>query len=136
VLGFGQVLVDRLRSSAEATDEPMWQLPLETKRFRKLLDSDVADFKNVGGPQGGTIKAAVFLSEVTGEVPWAHLDIAPTMKVDADDSWRSKGHHRMRHAPAHRPGDELHHGRRGNAHAQARPHSRTSDIPPRGGQCR
>jgi leucyl aminopeptidase len=64
---------------------------LETKRYRKLLDSDVADIKNVAGPHGGTITAAVFLSEFTGDVPWAHLDIAPTMKADADESWRSKG---------------------------------------------
>ena len=69
----------------------MWQLPLETKRYRKLLDSDVADLKNVGGPYGGAITAAVFLSEFVGDVPWAHLDIAGPMKVDADESWRSKG---------------------------------------------
>ena len=69
----------------------MWQLPLETKRYRKLLDSDVADMKNVGGPYGGAITAAVFLSEFVGDVPWAHLDIAGPMKVDADESWRSKG---------------------------------------------
>ena len=61
------------------------------KRYRKLLDSDVADVKNVGGPYGGAITAAVFLSEFVGDVPWAHLDIAGPMKVDADESWRSKG---------------------------------------------
>jgi leucyl aminopeptidase len=91
VLGTDQGLVDQLRRAADAADEPIWQLPLESKRYRKLLDSDVADIKNVGGPYGGTITAAVFLSEFAGDVPWAHLDIAPTMKVDADDSWRSKG---------------------------------------------
>jgi leucyl aminopeptidase len=91
VLGSSQLLVDQLRGASEATDEPIWQLPLETKRYRKLLDSDVADIKNVAGPYGGTITAAVFLSEFAGDVPWAHLDIAPTMKVDADESWRSKG---------------------------------------------
>jgi leucyl aminopeptidase len=91
VFGTNQDLVEELRDSAETTDEPIWQLPLEQKRYRKLLDSDVADIKNVGGPYGGSITAAVFLSEFTGDVPWAHLDIAPTMKVDADESWRSKG---------------------------------------------
>jgi leucyl aminopeptidase len=45
----------------------------------------------------------VVLSEFTGGVPWAHLDIAPTMKVDADESWRSKG------PPGSAPvGDEFH----------------------------
>jgi leucyl aminopeptidase len=91
VLSSDQRLVDQLRRASDVVDEPIWQLPLETKRYRKLLDSDVADIKNVGGPYGGTITAAVFLSEFAGGVPWAHVDIAPTMKVDADESWRSKG---------------------------------------------
>ena len=91
VLGTNQALIDQVRAAADATDEPVWQLPLETKRYRKLLDSDVADLKNIGNQYGGTITAAVFLSEFVGDVPWAHLDIAPTMKADADESWRSKG---------------------------------------------
>jgi leucyl aminopeptidase len=91
VFGTSQQLVDQVRSSADNADEPAWQLPLETKRYRKLLDSDVADLKNVGNQYGGAITAAVFLSEFVGDVPWVHLDIAPTMKVDADESWRSKG---------------------------------------------
>jgi len=69
----------------------VWQLPLERTRYRKLLDSDIADLKNVGNQYGGAITAAVFLSEFVGDVPWAHLDIAGPMKVDADESWRSKG---------------------------------------------
>ncbi len=89
----------------------MWQLPLETKRYRKLLDSDVADVKNVGGPYGGAITAAVFLSEFVGDVPWAHLDIAGPMKVDADESWRSKGATGFGTRLLDRPGDELQAGR-------------------------
>ena len=91
VLGSSQPLIDQIKSAAEQTDEPAWQLPLERTRYRKLLDSDVADMKNVGGPYGGAITAAVFLSEFVGETPWAHLDIAGPMKVDSDESWRSKG---------------------------------------------
>jgi len=34
--------------------------------------------KNVGGPYGGAITAAVFLAEFVGDTPWAHLDIAGT----------------------------------------------------------
>ncbi|MDQ3470114.1 MAG: leucyl aminopeptidase, partial [Actinomycetota bacterium] len=91
VLGNEQWLVDRIGDASAATDEPVWQLPLERTRYRKLLDSDIADVKNVGGPYGGAITAAVFLSEFVGDTPWAHLDIAGPMKVDADESWRSKG---------------------------------------------
>ncbi|MET0580093.1 MAG: leucyl aminopeptidase, partial [Ilumatobacteraceae bacterium] len=91
LLGNRQSWVDQVTAASHATDEPVWQLPLETKRYRKLLDSDIADVKNVGGPYGGAITAAVFLSEFVGDTPWAHLDIAGPMKVDADESWRSKG---------------------------------------------
>ena len=86
-----QALVEQIESAAVATDEEVWQLPLAKDKYRKLLDSDVADLKNVGGPYGGAIIAAIFLSEFAGDVPWAHLDIAGPMKVDADESWRSKG---------------------------------------------
>ena len=91
VLGNNEALIDQVRAAAGSSDEPVWQLPLETKRYRKLLDSDVADLKNVGNQYGGAITAAVFLNDFVGDVPWAHLDIAPTMKADADESWRSKG---------------------------------------------
>ena len=47
--------------------------------------------KNIGGPYGGTITAAIFLSEFVDEVPWAHLDIAGPMNVDADDGIYAKG---------------------------------------------
>ncbi len=91
VLGNSQTLVDQITGASAKADEPAWQLPLERTRYRKLLDSDVADMKNVGGPYGGAITAAVFLSEFVGDTPWAHLDIAGPMKVDSDESWRSKG---------------------------------------------
>ncbi len=83
-------LVAKVKAAAASVDEPVWQLPLE-KGYRKLLDSNVADMKNVGGPYGGAIIAALFLHEFVGEVPWAHLDIAGTMEVPADDGWQSRG---------------------------------------------
>ncbi len=91
VLGTSQSLVDQLLESSEATDEPLWQLPLSEKRYRKLLDSVVADMKNIGGPYGGAITASIFLSEFAGDVPWAHLDIAGPMMVDGDDGIYAKG---------------------------------------------
>jgi len=91
VLGNDQAVVDQLREAGEETGESLWQLPLARQQYRKLLDSDVADLKNVGGPYGGAITAAIFLSTFVGDTPWAHLDIAATMKSDSDDSWRSKG---------------------------------------------
>ncbi len=91
VLGNNADLIDRVRSSSDATDEPVWEMPLARDRYRKLLDSNVADMKNVGGPYGGTIIASIFLSEFVGDVPWAHLDIAGTMNADAAVGWKTKG---------------------------------------------
>jgi leucyl aminopeptidase len=49
------------------------------------LSSDVADMKNVGGRQAGSISAAVFLREFVGELPWVHLDIAGSGWNDQGD---------------------------------------------------
>ena len=91
VIGSNDALIAQVKASAEATDEPVWQLPLAKDRYRKLLDSLVADMKNIGGPYAGATTAAIFLSEFVGDVPWAHLDIAGTMNVDSDTGWKSKG---------------------------------------------
>ncbi len=91
VLGNDQVFVDQVIGCASDVDEPIWQLPLATDKYRKMLDSVVADMKNIGGRDGGTITAAIFLSEFVGDVPWAHLDIAGPMKVDGDEGIYSKG---------------------------------------------
>jgi leucyl aminopeptidase len=45
----------------------------------------------MGGDNAGAITAALFLEDFVDGRPWAHLDIAGTMSVDADDGWRSWG---------------------------------------------
>ena len=90
VLGTNQHFIDQVSAAATKADEPVWQLPLE-RSYRRLLDSNVADMKNIGGPYGGAITAALFLAEFSGDVPWAHLDIAGPMNVDGDDGWLSRG---------------------------------------------
>ena len=90
VLGNNQAWIDQVKASSARTDEQVWQLPL-AKEYRKLLDSNVADIRNIGGPYGGAITASLFLSEFVGETPWAHLDIAGPMNVDADDGWLARG---------------------------------------------
>jgi leucyl aminopeptidase len=49
------------------------------------LTSEVADMKNVGGREAGSISAAVFLREFVGDLPWVHLDIAGTVWNDQGD---------------------------------------------------
>ncbi|WP_042391995.1 leucyl aminopeptidase [Streptacidiphilus carbonis] len=90
LFGNDQPLVDQVLAAARHTDEPCWQLPL-ARRYRAELDSDVADIKNMGGPNGGAIHAALFLEEFVGERPWAHIDIAGPAQNDSPKSWRPRG---------------------------------------------
>jgi len=78
-------------SAADASTELAWRLPLP-KRYRKLLDSPIADMKNVGGPYAGSITAALFLQEFVADgLPWAHLDIAGPAFADSVQETGPKG---------------------------------------------
>ena len=72
--GNHQEKMDELKQSGETTYERLVQLPF-WKEFEELLKSDVADFKNIGGPVGGASTAGKFLEHFT-DYDWIHLDIA------------------------------------------------------------
>jgi leucyl aminopeptidase len=74
-MGTSDDLARELIRAGAAAGEPIWQLPLHAD-YRKLIDSKVADIKNIGKRYGGAITAAWFLAEFVGDVPWVHLDIA------------------------------------------------------------
>ncbi len=62
--------------AAAAEGEGAWRMPLGAAYAAKLK-SRVADMKNVGGRDAGSITAAEFLQAfVTEGTPWMHLDIA------------------------------------------------------------
>jgi len=69
------VLSERLVNTGEEVNELLWRLPLSTE-YDKLINSDVADMKNIGGRGAGSITAAQFLQRFVDKTPWAHLDIA------------------------------------------------------------
>jgi leucyl aminopeptidase len=78
-------LIDRLRQIGEKTNEKFWELPLYPD-FNEQIKSKFADIKNIGGRAGGTITAAIFLSNFVNETPWIHLDIAGTAWTQ-DGTW-------------------------------------------------
>jgi leucyl aminopeptidase len=80
----------QVKASAARVDESVWQMPLD-RRYRKQIDSAIADLRNMGDAQPGSITAALYLEEFVDGIPWTHFDICGTMKLDADDAWRSKG---------------------------------------------
>src|SRR5690606_23705716 len=80
----------QVSAAAELSDEPVWRLPF-VRSYRRELDSEIADLKNIGGPNAGSIHAALFLEEFVAGTPWAHLDIAGTAQSSAERSWVNKG---------------------------------------------
>lgn len=85
-------LAAALISAGLKTTEKLWRMPLG-KDYDKMIDSKIADMKNTGGRQAGSITAAQFLKRFVGETPWAHLDIASTAMsaptTDINHSWGS-----------------------------------------------
>jgi leucyl aminopeptidase len=86
VMGNDQTLVDQVTAAGRDTGEKYWQLPMFDE-YKELIKSDVADMKNSGGRQAGSISAAFLLSEFVEDAAWVHLDIAGTSTAE-----RTKGH--------------------------------------------
>jgi len=70
-------LADEITVAGVAADDRGWRMPIADE-YDRQLDSNFADFANVGGREGGAITAACFLSKFTDGMNWAHLDIAGT----------------------------------------------------------
>ena len=68
-------LYGRVTEAARVSGERLWRMPLDDD-YRKELDSQIADIKNVGSRSGGAITAAKFLEEFVDKQPWCHLDMA------------------------------------------------------------
>ena len=81
----------QVEAAADDAAELTWRLPLPA-RYRKLLDSPIADMKNIGGAYGGSITAGLFLQEFVAEgLPWVHLDIAGPAFADSVQETGPKG---------------------------------------------
>ncbi|MES2273805.1 MAG: leucyl aminopeptidase [Chlamydiota bacterium] len=70
-----ELLSKDLMAASEKTGELLWRMPLHAD-YKEALKSDIADLINTGGRDAGSIKAALFLQEFIGTVPWAHIDFA------------------------------------------------------------
>jgi leucyl aminopeptidase len=69
-------LAEQLIAAGRETGDKLWRMPLGDA-YNKLIDSPIADIKNVGPREAGSITAAQFLGRFIEEgVRWAHLDIA------------------------------------------------------------
>ena len=90
IFGNGDDGIAAVEAAARFSGESMWTMPLEPS-YRSALKSPIADLKNIGDRYGGSITAALFLSEFVDEVPWVHLDVAGPARADKADAYVSAG---------------------------------------------
>ena len=80
-----------LADAGLAVGDKVWRLPVD-KAYDKLIDSPIADMKNIGGKAAGSITAAQFLQRfVTDGTPWAHVDVAGMVWSDKPGRTWGKG---------------------------------------------
>jgi leucyl aminopeptidase len=73
-----------LSEAGNAVGEPVWRLPMG-EGYDAQLKSPIADMKNIGGREAGSITAAQFLKRFLEEgTAWAHIDVAGMM-------WNAEG---------------------------------------------
>jgi leucyl aminopeptidase len=63
---------------------PMWD------EYKEQIKSEIADLKNIGGPEAGMITAGKFLEHFT-DYPFIHLDIAGPAFITKRDGYRTYG---------------------------------------------
>ena len=90
MMGNSNKLAKDLGAAGERSGERFWELPM-LDDYRELIRSDVADMKNSGGRQAGSITAAMLLREFAEDADWVHLDIAGTSTASSNKGHLVKG---------------------------------------------
>jgi leucyl aminopeptidase len=84
-------LAAQLLAAGTAVGEKLWRMPMGDA-YDKLLESPIADMKNIGPREAGSITAAQFLARFVDEgVKWAHLDIAGMVWASKPSTFWDKG---------------------------------------------
>lgn len=84
-------LASQLISVSQDSGDKLWRQPLGDE-YDKLIDSPIADVKNVGPREAGSITAAQFIKRFVDEgVRWAHLDIAGMVWAEKPGTTHDKG---------------------------------------------
>jgi leucyl aminopeptidase len=84
-------LAGKLSEAGEESGDKVWRMPLG-EPFDRLIDSPIADMKNVGPREGGSITAAQFIQRfVENGVKWAHVDMAGKAWTDKASATYEKG---------------------------------------------
>ncbi len=91
LMGNDDTWVGQVEAAGSSSGERVWRLPLPAD-YKKMVESSVADMKNIGGPHGGALTAGLILQEFVADgIPWAHIDIAGPAWSDSEEAEISKG---------------------------------------------
>ena len=88
--GNDQKLVDEVVAAGDQVGERVWQLPTFDE-YKDQYKSDVADIKNTGGQEAGSITGAQIIGEFVDKASWVHLDIAGTASTNESKGYNPKG---------------------------------------------
>ena len=84
-------LAAKLQKAGEESNDKLWRMPLG-EPFDRLINSPIADMKNVGPREGGSITAAQFIQRfIESGVKWAHIDMAGKAWSDKAGTTYEKG---------------------------------------------
>ena len=84
-------LADKLMAASASSGDKLWRMPL-AENFDRLIDSQIADVKNVGPREGGAITAAHFIKRFVDDgMKWAHIDMAGKAWSDKPSDTYDKG---------------------------------------------
>jgi leucyl aminopeptidase len=84
-------LAEQLLAAGQSAGDRLWRFPMGAA-YNKMIDSPIADMKNVGGRYAGSITAAQFIERFIDKgVAWAHLDIAGMVWADKPGATWEKG---------------------------------------------
>jgi leucyl aminopeptidase len=84
-------LAAELTKAGNESGDKLWRMPLG-EPFDRLIDSPIADMKNVGPREGGSITAAQFIQRfIESGLKWAHVDMAGKAWSDKPSSTYEKG---------------------------------------------
>jgi leucyl aminopeptidase len=90
LFGTDDAWCEAVAAAGARAGELVWRLPLHPE-YAKAIEGRYADIANaVETRKAGSIVAAEFLRRFTGDVPWAHVDIAGTAS-DAGKAYAPKG---------------------------------------------
>ena len=84
-------LSELLIKAGSESGDLLWRMPMGDS-FDRQIDSPIADMKNVGPREGGSITAAQFIKRFVEEgADWAHIDMAGMAWSDKANNTHDKG---------------------------------------------